>query len=143
MTTAALTTQGVELQLGDAGSPGNFVAIGEITDFSGPSGSKNVLDVTSLDSTGGYKEKAWGLKDWAQLTANIFYVPQDTQHTQIFDDFTTDTYRYFQIVLTDSPATTYQFRGFVTALQLTVAVDNLVRGSVTIEITGAITDVTA
>lgn len=141
MTIAALPTQGCELRIGDGSSPESFVAIGEVIDFSGPSGTKNVIDVTSLDSTGGFKEKTWGLKDWAQLTANIFYVPQDTEHAQIFSEFTTDTFRNFQIALTDSPVTTYQFNGFITGLQFNVAVDNVVRGTVTIEITGNITSV--
>ena len=138
MSSNALDAQGMDLQIGDGGSPENFTTIPEIKSFSGPGGSATVIDVTDLQSTA--KEKRMGLQDEGQLSFEINYIPTDSEHAQLRTDRANQTERNFQLVFTDGSSTTWSFSGFVTGFSVSGGVDDVVNASVTIEITGAISE---
>ena len=120
--------------------------IGQVTGFNGPSGSANVIDITSLASTS--KEKLMGLRDEGQLTMDILFDPATADaslHNALRTDKETRTKRKFEITLTDQVSTAvtdkptfHSFDAFVTGLSITGAVDDAVKGSVTLEITSAV-----
>ncbi|MCG8430381.1 MAG: hypothetical protein MJA29_04335 [Candidatus Omnitrophica bacterium] len=117
-------------------------AIGQVMGFNGPSGSANVIDITHLGSTA--KEKMIGLRDEGQLSIDIIYDTGATAlHTALKDDRATRTQRIFDITLTDngtasSQPSAFYFDSYVTNLSITGAVDDVVKGSITLEITSAV-----
>lgn len=139
MSANALESQGMLFKRGDGASPEVFSAIPEVMTFAGPSGSASVIDVTDLSSAA--KEKRMGLKDEGQVTFNINYLPSDTVHAGLRSDRSNRTLRNFQIIFTDdSPATQWDFAGYVTGFAVSGGVDGVVQASVTIEISGDITE---
>lgn len=121
--------------------------IGEVVGFNGPSGSANVIDVTHLGSTA--KEKNIGLRDEGQVSLDIIYDSNATAlHTALKDDRSSRTKRIFDIKLTDNGTASSQpsalyFNSYVTGFSLTGAVDDVIKGSISLEITGAVQSIDA
>jgi hypothetical protein len=137
MSSQALEAQGTILKIADTVSPFAYTAISEIKSFTGPGGSAAVIDVTDLSSTG--KEKRMGIMDEGQLTFTLHYIPTDTEHMALRAARVSRAETQFQLVFTDdSPATTWDFNGFVTNFSVSGAVDGVIEANVTIEITGVI-----
>lgn len=139
MSSNAIDAQGIVIARGSGtGSPETFATIPEVKTFNGPGGSASVIDVTSLQSTA--KEKRMGLQDEGQLTFTINYVPGDTVHAGLRADRANMTQRNFKITFTDDPATVWTFAAYVTGFAISGSVDGVVEASVTLEITGSITE---
>lgn len=138
MSSNALEAQGMLIKIGNGASPEVFSTISEIKTFSGPTGSAAVIDVTDLSSTA--KEKRMGLADEGQLSFTINYIPDNTQHSLLRTQRASREETNFKMVFTDdSPSTTWSFSAFVTGFAVSGAVDNVVEATVTLEITGSIT----
>ena len=114
-----------------------WVNIAEINSISGPSMSRDTIDVTSLDSTGGYREFIAGFRDpgTVQLTLNF---TRSTFLTML-TDFESDTSQNYEIFLSDLENTSLEFLGLVTELPIEVTTDDKVTSTVTIKITGQVT----
>jgi hypothetical protein len=138
MSSNALESQGMVLKRGDGGSPETFTAIPEITSISGPGGSAPIIDTTDLDSTA--REKRLGLADEGQVSLDINYIPANAVHAGLRSDRANRSERNFQLIFTDSPATTWSFAAFVPGFQINNEVDGVTKASVTLEVTGAITE---
>lgn len=138
MSANALEAQGLVIKRGDGAVTEAFTAIPEIKTFSGPGGSASVIDVSDLDSTG--KEKRMGLKDEGQLQFTINYIPGNAVHAGLRTDRTNRTLRNFQMVFTDTTATTWTFSAYVLGFSVAGAVDGVVEATVTLEISGSITE---
>ena len=117
-------------------------AIGEVIGFNGPSGSASVIDITNLGSTA--KEKMIGLRDEGQISLDLIYDSNATAlHTALKDDRASRTRRIFDIKLTDngtasSQPSAFYFDGYVTGFSLTGAVDDVIKSSLTLEISSAV-----
>lgn len=114
------------------------VVIPEVKSWSGPSGTANVQDVTTLQSTA--KEKRTGLKDEGQLTLNINYVPDNAVHAALRSDWSASAIRSFSVTFTDTSTTTWTFDAMVTGFSSSGAVDGVIEGTVTLDISGAIVE---
>ena len=114
-----------------------WVNIAEINSISGPSMSRDTIDVTSLDSTGGYREFIAGFRDpgTVQLTMNF----STTTFALMKTDFESDTAVAYEIVLSDPTYTSLEFIGLVTELPVEITADDKVTSTVTIKITGFVT----
>lgn len=132
----AIESQGVKLYMSTEGSPTNFAAIGNITDFSGPGGQASVIDVSNLDSV--MREKLMGLPDEGQLTFNVNLDPDDARHTQLRTARQNRTRTEFKLELTDSTPTTGIFWGYVLGFVISGGVDQAVKAAITIEIDGSV-----
>lgn len=115
--------------------------IAQVVGFNGPTGSAAVIDITNLRSTA--KEKLIGLRDEGQVSLDLIY-DTDTTSLQraLIDDRASRTKRIYDIKLTDQsttgqPSYAY-FNAYVTNFALTGAVDDAIKGSVTLEITSAV-----
>jgi predicted secreted protein len=137
MTTTYIESQGMELQRGDGASPEVFTLIDQITTLDGPDGSASEIDITTLDSTA--REFAMGLKDSGSITFEAVYDPAKTQHQGLRTDWNARTLRNFQLVFTNSPATTWSFSAYVQNFSISAGVDEVVRLSVTLRISGDVT----
>lgn len=114
-----------------------WVSLGEVKSVSGPSMSRNTIDVTSLASTGGYSEFITGLRDPGSLTFTINFVRSD--YNMMKNDFESDTAVDYEMVLPDAQATSFEMSGLVTDLPLDVPFSDAVTCNVTIKLSGQIT----
>jgi len=114
-----------------------WVNISEINSISGPSMSRDTIDVTSLDSVGGYREFIGGFRDAGtiQLSMNFTRSTYGIMQT----DFESPDTQYYEVVLSDPENTTVEFVGMVTEIPLEISPDDKITSSVTIKITGAVT----
>jgi len=113
-----------------------WVAIAEINSITGPSMSRDTIDVTSLDSTGGYREFITGFRNAGTVVLAMNFT-RDTYET-MKADFESNTIQNYQIVLPDLENTGLDFEGLVTELPLTIPADDKVTADVTIQVTGKV-----
>jgi predicted secreted protein len=113
-----------------------WVAIGEINSITGPSMSRDTIDVTSLSSTGGYREFIAGFRNpgTVQLSMNFTRAPYELFKT----DFESNTIKNYRIVLPDAENTSVEFMGLVTELPMTIPADDKITCDVTIQLSGPI-----
>lgn len=113
-----------------------YVSIGEVTNISGPSMSRDTHDVTSLASTGGYREFITGLRDPGAMTFTMWFNRTDYEAMKTL--FESDDINDFELVLADDDVSSFEFSGYVTELPLEVP-EGPVSCNVTIKISGQIT----
>lgn len=137
MSDAAIKAQGTLLKLG-TGSPLVYTAIAEINSFSGPGGSVSVIDVTDLASSA--KEKIAGMNDNGQLSFECNFIPSNAQHLALRTAKENGTQVKIQLVFTDTEETTWSFDAIVTGFSISGAIDGVLKGSVSLEISGDIVE---
>lgn len=138
MSISALSSQGCTIHVSDSGSPGpTWQLIPEVSSINGPSGSATIIDVTDLASAA--KEKQMGLMDEGQVTLDMNYLPDNAVQEVLRAARAAKSLMVFKITFTDTaPATTFTFYGYVTSFQVSAGVDNPLKVSITLEITGAV-----
>ena len=111
--------------------------IGEINSITGPGKSRDTIDVTSLSSTGGYREFIAGFRNpgTVVLAMNFTRATYDLMNT----DFESDDLQNYEIVLPDDEETSLEFEGLVTELPLTIPMDDKITADVTIQVSGSVT----
>ena len=113
-------------------------AVAEVNSVTGPNSTRNQIDVTSLDSTGGYKEFIGGFRDGGEVTLNMNFTKATYGLMQ--NDFENDDNSIaYTVVLSDATATTIGFSGFVQSLGFAVPTEDKVTADVTIKVTGPVT----
>ena len=135
---ATVKTQGCVLQLADGASPLVYTSITGVSSFQGPSGSRQVIDATTLASTG--KEKDVGIPDYGQVTFEGKFTAGDAALVDTWDNFVAGTLHDWQLNFSDSPETQFNFQAYVMAFSYSAGIDDIVRTSVTLEISGSVTD---
>lgn len=118
-------------------SSGVFAAIAEINSIAGPGMTRDTIDVTNLDSTGGYREFITGFRDGGEVTLEMNFTLDG--YNQMKDDFEDDDTHDYQIVLPDTGETTLEFAALVTSLPLSVPTDDKITISITLKVTGQVT----
>jgi predicted secreted protein len=134
MASNAFAGVGASFKRGDGTSSESFAAIAEVNSIEGPSMSADTIDVTSLDSTGGYREFITGFRDGGEVTLEMNFTRDG--YLAMLADFEAGLNVNYQIVLPDTGATTFDFAGLVTALSMSVPTDDKVTASVTIKVDG-------
>lgn len=128
-----------------AASTSTSHAVAEVVGFNGPTGSANVIDASHLGSTA--KEKLIGLRDEGQVTLDVNYRPgttaQDYMRTCRAQRLMRKGVIQFNDNTTDAAKNKIIFDAYVSGFSITGAVDQIVKGSITLEITGACTFATA
>lgn len=116
---------------------GVWTPLAEVTGIDGPSRSKETVDVTSLDSTNGYREFIAGFRDGGtvSLSMNFTAATFAIANTQ----FESDANFQYKIVLPDSVNTGIEFEGLLTDSPIGVEVGAQVKADITIKVSGAIT----
>ena len=112
-------------------------SIGGVMGFNGPSGSANVIDITTLQSTA--KEKQMGLPDEGQLSFDTIYLSTDVGQIALRNDRASRTKRKVALQLTDSSTQLVHADAYCTGFSVTGAVDDVLKASYTLELTGALT----
>jgi len=117
-----------------------WVPIANINSASGPGSERTTIDVTTLDSTGGYREFITGLRDGGEFTFGMNFVVAG--YLIMKDDFEDDDLQQYSVIFPDTSNTTLVFDGIVTALPIDIPLDDKITCNVTIKISGEI-DVTS
>ena len=133
----AISGVGAQFKRGDGASSETFAAIAEVNSITGPTMSRDTIDVTSLDSTGGYREFIGGFRDGGEVTLNMNFALAG--YNDMKDDYELDTLTNYQVVLPDTGNTTFEFAALVTSLGLAVPMDDKVTSDVTLKISGEVT----
>lgn len=111
-------------------------SIAEINSITGPSMSRDTIDVTSLDSTGGYREFITGFRNAGTVVLAMNFTR--VTYEQMLEDFEEEDAQTYQIILPDSENTSLSFEGTVSELPLTIPADDKVTADVTIQVTGKV-----
>lgn len=112
------------------------VAIAEIRNITGPGMTRAFIDVSNLDSTGGYREFIAGFRDGGELTFSMNFTIGG--YDDLLLDYESESIQSYELILPDSGATTFSFSGFVTNLPLNITPDDAVTVDVTIKISGQV-----
>ena len=134
MTTNAQTSVGASLKRGDGGSNEQFTEIAEINSIGGPDKSREMIDVTTLDSTGGYDEFIPSFRDGGMVTLNCNWTRDDYEN--LLGDFDSDSSVNYQIVINDTGATTYDFTGYVQSIGRAIPNKGKIEMTISIKVTG-------
>jgi hypothetical protein len=138
MSSNALDSQGMVIQVGTSASPIVWSTIPEVSEMSGPGGQAAEIDVTDLSSTA--KEFRMGLQDEGQISLTMNWIPANTVHATLRTARSNQTLTNFQIIFTDSPQTKWRFQGFVLGLEISNSVDDVTKATVTLRVSGSITE---
>jgi predicted secreted protein len=111
--------------------------IAEINSISGPSMTRDFIDVTSLDSVGGFREFITGFRDGGTVSLTMNFTR--TSYDKMLSDFEDDDPHYYEIVLPDDVNTSFEFCGYVTELPLEIPTDDKITANVTIKVSGRVT----
>jgi predicted secreted protein len=114
-----------------------WVSVGEVINISGPTMSRETIDVTSLASTSGYREFIAGFRDPGTLTFTMNFTRSDYETMKT--DFESDTEVDYEMILPDDDVTTFEFSGLVTELPLNLDPGSQITCNITIKVTGQIT----
>jgi predicted secreted protein len=137
MTTEAIAGVGAQFKRGDGESNESFTAVSEVNSIAGPTMTRNFIDVTSLDSTGGYREFITGFRDAGEITLNMNFTRDG--YDAMKDDFESDSSRNYQIVMPDTGETTFEFAALVTSIPLDIPTDDKITATVTLKLSGQVT----
>lgn len=102
MSTIAKISNGTLLKIGDAASPEVYTTVPECKRLSGPSVRFDMLDVTSHDTSGFFREWIPGLADGEKVSAEVNWRPSNAVHKGIRVDQYARTNRNFKLVFPDS-----------------------------------------
>jgi hypothetical protein len=136
---------GSQLKIGDQHSGETFTAISEVNRISGLGWTRDVVETTNLDTTGGYRTWLPTFRDGETITIDMnMTVANWDQFRDIFETQDEENESWdFQIVLKAGAVTkyTWEFQAFIIGLKLgDISFDDKQSMSVDLKITGAPTE---
>jgi predicted secreted protein len=131
---AGVNAFGAELRRGDGEDPEVFTALADLTSISGPSISRETIDVTSHGSPNAWMEFIGGLKDPGEVSADVNYDP--AEHDTLVADFNEDAPINYQLAFPTSPETVWSFPAILTGFEPDAPFDDKLSASLTFKVTG-------
>jgi predicted secreted protein len=110
--------------------------IAEVNSISGPTMTRDQIDVTSLDSTGGYREFIGGFRDGGTVTLNMNFTADS--YGVMMEAYQDENLHPFVITFPDSEGSTVSFSGIVTECPLAIPTDDKVTSDVNVKVTGEV-----
>jgi predicted secreted protein len=117
-------------------SGSTWAALAEINSITGPSMTRDFIDVTSLDSTGGFREFITGFRDAGTVSLAMNFTHETFAIVKA--DFESDAAKSYMICLPDEEVTSLEFLGLITEIPLTIPTDDKITADVTIKISGTV-----
>lgn len=114
MPTQGFWAFGTTIQYGDGNTPEAFTAIAELLDITGPSSTRDWIDMTNHQSTDGYEDGLGGIKRSPMMTLPCNWIPDDASHdglTGMASLFDSGRRANFQVLLPDSGTSMITFTG--------------------------------
>jgi hypothetical protein len=130
-----IDTSGKTITAAGTATSATFTGIINVRSFSGFDGAASEIDVTNLASVA--KEFVLGLVDSGQFTFEIDYDSDNSGHVALRSKQVSGVLSNFKLSLPD--ATVITFNAYVKKFSLAGGVDAVVRSSVDLRISGAIT----
>lgn len=138
MTSAAIWAYGSKLQIGDGAVSEAFSDVAEIVELTPPSMSRDEIDVTSHQSSDGYREFISGLRDGGEVSGKANWLPTNATHdgtTGLLESFNDNVNHNWKIILPNS-LITISFSGFLTAFEPDLPIEEQAQLSFTIKVSG-------
>jgi len=132
--TQVRTGVGATFNRGDGLTPEEFWPIAEVTYITGPSMSREVIDVTSLNSPGGYKEFICGMINGGKVEIGLNFTVDS--YTDLDYDFENDSLVNYEIHMADDADTIFSFSGIIVNLSDSISVGEAVTASAVFDISG-------
>ncbi|GAA2790093.1 phage tail tube protein [Streptomyces showdoensis] len=124
--------------LRDTTGAGAYGVIANVADISGPSRSREAIEVTAHDSPNDYREFIKGLKDGGEVELTINYDPGESTHAALDGDFEEKDLRNYQVIILPGHPDehTWTFAAMITDLGDAYPIDDKMERSVTFKISG-------
>ena len=133
---AATRAQGTTLKFTPAG--GTQVVVGKLTSVGEIAPEAEEVDITTLESTGGYREYMQGFRDSGELEITGFHDADDAGQSALRTAFASGASGAFEVKFPDDTAVT--FSGFIKSHTIGSAeVDGAIGFGAMIRISGAVT----
>ena len=133
---AATRAQGTTLKFTPAG--GTQVVVSKLTSVGEIAPEAEEVDITTLESTGGYREYMQGFRDSGELEITGFHDADDAGQTALRTAFASGASGSFEVKFPDDTAVT--FSGFIKSHTIGSAeVDGAIGFGAVIRISGAVT----
>jgi len=131
---------GTLIKIGDGASSETFATIDGVTNIQGPGFSLETQDVTHHTSAGNYREVIPTFLSGGEISFDLFFDPDDTEHEALLTDYEGRTLRNFQIVYPGATSNkTYTMAAYITKIDPQAPVDNALTMAVTLTVSGAVT----
>lgn len=115
-------------------TPKTWTAVNNVKSYSGLDGQKSEIDVSNLQSAA--KEFIPGLEDFGQFTVEVDVDNTDAGQLALRANKSSNTRTYFNLTLPNGKKRVFQ--GFVKQFSEQGGVDQVVKGSAVVRITGAV-----
>jgi predicted secreted protein len=113
-----------------------WVSIAEISAIDGPTKTRETIEVTALDSIGGYREYIPSLREGGTISLTMNYTR--TTYDLMNADFENNERQNYLISIPDTDHTMMEFEGLVTEIPFSASVGDKITANVTIKITGKV-----
>lgn len=137
MATIAKLSNGSLLKVGDGAGPEVFTTIPEVMRLSGPAVRFDLLDVSSHDTVGLFREFIPGFSDGDAINSDINWRPGNAIHKAVRIDAYAATRRNFKIVYPDTADNTVTVGAFVEDYTPNADVGRPMTASLRMKVTGA------
>lgn len=134
----AKVANGTLLKIGD-GTPitEGFTTVPEVMRFRGPSVRFDLLDVTSHDTAGFFKEYIPGLADGESIVVSVNWRPSNAVHKSARIDSYASTKRNFKAIFPDTPDNTVAVSAYITKIEPRADIGTPMLADMEIKVTGA------
>jgi len=129
VTKEATRSIGTQLRIGLNG-------IGNLSSISSPSMTTEEIDVTTLDSEGGFREFIAGFSDPGEVSISGFFVPGNPGQAALMTAFLAKTIEEFEIIYPAKLGVSWAFDAYVSAFQVTSETENAIEFEATLRVTG-------
>jgi len=127
---------GTVLKIGKGPTPPP-VAVAKLTSIGGLELSADTIDVTTLDSVGGYREFIAGFKDAGEVSIEGYFDSTTGKgQKELYDAFETGDVKDFSIEFPASTKTKWEFKGVVTGFSTNASTEDPISFSGTIKVSG-------
>lgn len=132
----AKIANGTLLKVGDGASSEAFTTVPEVHKLSGPQIMFDLLDVTSHDSAGFFREFIPGLADGEMISATVNWRPANTVHKNIRIDQYARTLRNFKMVFPDTSDNNVAIATYIRGIVPKADIGVVLTADITLKITG-------
>lgn len=124
---------GTKLKIGST-SP---VTVAGLTEISGLSLSADTIDVTTLDSDGGYREFIGGFKDGGEVSVSGYFDHTDGKgQAELYEAYESGAVTDFVIEFPADLNAKWSFKGVVTGIETSASIEDPVSFGATIKVSG-------
>lgn len=139
----ALFGQGTVLKMPDPVVANTYIAVAEVQNVDGPGITRDSVEITHLNSDGGWREFMPGLKDGGELSFTLQFEPKEVTHGMVnglLKQLSDSDIRVFKLVFPDgineASSTVWDFPGFITNFSAAIPMDDKITADVTIKVAG-------